>query len=348
MDSYYDHAGITLYKGGALDTLRRLPDQIIQTCVTSPPYWRLRDYGHPEQLGMETTLTEYIFKVVKIFREIKRLLKNDGTLWLNMGDSYATGGRGGGGAFMDKRKTGAWKKQSKATGWKSAPEGLKHKDLVGIPWRVAFALQADGWYLRKDIIWSKPNALPESVRDRPTTAHEYIFLMSKKSKYYYDVDAIREPVTGNAHSRGNGVNPKADKGVGWGYTGSPGRDKKPRTKTSKDKWWKVKQNPSFSAAVKDLVDVRNKRSVWTVPTKPFLDAHFSTFPPDLIKPCILAGSAPGDVVLDPFVGSGTTVEVAKEFNRKAIGVELVSKSIDMAVKRLRQEVLSLQVSNASL
>jgi DNA modification methylase len=181
-----------IINGDALDVLRTLGDNTFNCCVTSPPYWCLRDYGVDGQIGLEATPEEYADRLVGVFQEVRRVLREDGTLWLNLGDSYASGGKGGGGSFMDERRDGAWKGRSSVIGWRSAPKGLKNKDLVGIPWRVAFALQADGWYLRSDIIWAKPNPMPESVTDRPTRSHEYIFLLSKSARYYYDADAIRE------------------------------------------------------------------------------------------------------------------------------------------------------------
>jgi len=255
----------TLYQGDALEILRRLPSSSVHTCVTSPPYWGLRDYGVEGQIGLEETPEEYVEKLVAIFREVRRVLRDDGTLWLNLGDSYASKPCGG---IGHNAKVGTTKKAiQKSAG---IPAGLKPKDLVGIPWRVAFALQADGWYLRRDIIWHKPNAMPESVKDRPTTAHEYIFLMSKSPVYYYDADAIREPYSPESLPRVM------------------------RGRSEKHKW--SDGGPGNQSIAKSLEKAcsnpkgRNKRSVWTVSTKPFKGAHFAVFPPDLIEPCILAGS----------------------------------------------------------
>ncbi len=302
--------------GDALDVLKTVPDCTFHTCVTSPPYWQLRNYGADGQYGLEETPEQFVDNMVALFREVRRVLRDDGTLWLNLGDTYAGAGRGGGGTFMSERGDGSWKGPAACNGFRMPPPGLKHKDLVGIPWRVAFALQADGWYLRSDIIWHKPNPMPESAKDRPTKAHEYVFLMSKSAQYYYDAESIKEPVTGNAHPRGQGINPKSTRsnnGVGWGYADTGARGiAKPR----------CKQNPSFSSAVKNLVERRNKRSVWTVATQPFSGAHFATFPPNLIKPCILAGCPTGGLVLDPFLGSGTTGQVAEELGRHWFGIEL--------------------------
>ncbi|MBI5190267.1 MAG: site-specific DNA-methyltransferase [Nitrospirae bacterium] len=260
--------------GDALDVLRRLPEESIQCCVTSPPYWGLRDYGIGEQIGAENELSDYIENLRRIFSEVYRVLRPDGTLWLNLGDSYTSGNR----TWRDNDK------KNSARGMKyrpPTPAGLKPKDLIGVPWRVAFALQKDGWYLRSDIIWNKPNCQPESVKDRPTQAHEYIFLMSKSEKYHYDNLAIQEPTKNNG-------------------------------------------------------GLRNRRTVWSINTEPFPDAHFATFPPDLIRPCILAGSRPGDAVLDPFFGSGTVGYVCNELGRKFIGIEINSEYVRIAVNRLKK------------
>jgi site-specific DNA-methyltransferase (adenine-specific) len=281
--------------------------------VTSPPYWGLRDYGVAGQIGLESSYVDYVNAMVGVFRKVRRVLRKDGTLWLNLGDSYTSGGRSSYGTYSPDSKQ-ATHSAIKAVQRSPMPDGLKPKDLVGIPWRVAFALQADGWWLRQDIIWSKPNPMPESVTDRCTKAHEYLFLMSKSERYYYDAGAIKEAVTGNAHSRGNGVNPKA---------AQPGNG--------------IKQNTSFSAAVKDLVSERNKRSVWEIATAPFPESHFATFPPDLIEPCILAGCPEGGTVLDPFGGAGTTGLVADRLKRDSILIELNPDYAAMAERRIRND-----------
>jgi DNA modification methylase len=282
-----------------------MPDESIDCCVTSPPYWGLRDYGVAGQLGLERTPEEYVAKMVEVFREVKRVLKAEGTLWLNLGDSYAAAVKGGSqgknGQRANRRFTcGVIPKISK---------GLKPKDLCGIPWRVAFALQADGWYLRQDIIWHKPNPMPESVTDRCTKAHEYIFLMSKRSNYYFNQDAIREI----CKTEGEDV-----LGVGKSWN-----DHKEDLK--KGNRIKKKTNHPLGA---------NKRSVWTVSTKPFTQAHFATFPPDLIEPCIKAGCPPNGTMLDPFMGSGTVGMASKQLGRKFIGIELNLKYVEMAKRRI--------------
>jgi DNA modification methylase len=303
----------TIYQGGALEVLRSLPSESVHCCVTSPPYWGLRDYGVEGQIGLEKTPEEYVSKMVEIFREVKRVLRNDGTLWLNLGDCY----NGSGGAGGDYNKGGLKEGQPKYPGRKIAR--LKPKDLVGIPWRVALALQADGWYLRSDIIWHKPNPMPESVKDRPTKAHEYVFLLSKSQKYYYDAEAIKEPIAASTVERAkskNNASTRKDKGAAQWQSGL--------TPEQQDKWY----------SNIDKNTVRNKRSVWTVPTQPFPEAHFAVYPPALITPCILAGCPVGGTVLDPFAGSGTTLLVAQRLGRSGIGIELNPDYCAMASRRI--------------
>lgn len=321
-----------------------LPDRSVECCVTSPPYWGLRDYGVEGQLGLESAPEEYVTRLVEIFREVRRVLRDDGTLWLNLGDSYTSGGRDTFGTFTPESK------QATHLAIKSAkrapqPVGLKPKDLVGIPWRVAFALQADGWYLRSDIIWHKPNPMPESVTDRPTKAHEYIFLLSKSERYYYDAEAIQEVASPDTHARyarGRSDNHKwSDGGPGNQTiaTNKPGSRFAPGVNPKcVEPGNGIKQNTSFSVAVKDMLDFRNKRSVWTVTTQPYPEAHFATFPEDLIRPCILAGCPQGGTVLDPFGGSGTTLKVAWDLGCKGILIELNPAYCELAEKRLQQEV----------
>ena len=304
-----------IYQFNCIDGLKLLPENSVNMCVTSPPYWGLRDYGVNGQLGLEETPEQYVKNMVDVFREVKRVLKDDGTLWLNLGDSYAGSMKGymGNGEWADRTGT----KQGTNVGSLGIPPtkakeiGLKPKDLVGIPWRVAFALQADGWYLRSDIIWHKPNAMPESVKDRPTKAHEYIFLLSKSPKYYYDADSIREPYQSKPTNK---LRDKNAEGYQADYT----------------------QGDRFSAGARNYYSKgkRNKRTVWKVSTKPFKGAHFATFPPDLIEPCILAGCPEEGIVLDPFMGSGTTAIVALKNNRNFIGFEINPKYIEIANMRI--------------
>ena len=274
----------------------------VQTCVTSPPYFGLRDYGHEGQIGLEQTPEQYIAAMVEVFRCVKDVLADDGTLWLNIGDSYA-GYHGNKNASYDaapSNKGGYFENQRKTL---VNHNGIKNKDLIGIPWMLAFALRADGWYLRQDIIWHKPNPMPESVRDRCTKAHEYIFLLSKSEKYFFDSEAIRE----------DSVDP----------VGSAKRYKAPFFVGDKHEAGGYSPNGAkHTGGMKEFDGKRNKRSVWTVNTKPYKGAHFATFPTALIEPCILAGSRPNDIVLDPFMGSGTTAQVAMQHGRQYLGCEL--------------------------
>ena len=317
--------------GDCIASMRALPEKSVQTCVTSPPYFGLRDYGHEGQIGLEPTPDEFVGKLVEVFREVRRVLADDGTLWLNLGDSYAAqrggthqpaetlaGGRGG------KTEDGERVNRDRFDGYNPTRNataiGLKHKDLIGIPWRVAFALQADGWYLRQDIIWHKPNPMPESVRDRCTKAHEYIFLLSKSERYYFDADAIRQPAAESTRGK------TWDERKAMGFRG----DTKHPTKDAIEAGLHI---PSFAPNPNGV----NRRSVWTVTTKPYKGAHFATFPPDLIEPCILAGSRVGDVVLDPFGGAGTTGLVSQRHGRQFVLCELNPDYARMAEDRIAAE-----------
>jgi len=270
---------VRLIVGDTREELRRLPDETFHCCVTSPPYWGLRDYGVNGQIGAEPRLEDYIESLVSLFREVRRTLRNDGTLWLNIGDNYTSGGR-------------TWRqadKKNKARGMDyraATPDGLKPKDLIGVPWRLAFALQADGWFLRSEIIWNKPNAQPESVKDRPTRAHEHIFLLSKSQDYYYDHVSTKEPT-------------------------------------------------------KDGSGTRNRRSVWNIDTEPYSGAHFAVFPRGLVRPCILAGSPPDGIVLDPFFGSGTLGVVCVEQGRRCVGIEIKPEYAQLARERLSKVQIKL-------
>jgi DNA modification methylase len=330
--------------GDCIEGMRTLADGSVHCCVTSPPYWGLRDYGHDGQIGLEETPEAYVGRMVEVFREVRRVLRDDGTAWVNLGDSYAGSwgnqGRketrgtqraingpmlqklkaesvhdieccmdddcicaaGDGGIYPDRKtKTGSWVNDHPT---------LKAKDLVGIPWRVAFALQADGWWLRQDIIWHKPNPMPESVRDRCTKAHEYVFLLTKSERYHYDAEAVSEAATG--HPCGNTKPTKAARSG----------DEMHRTTANLHKI--------------EPKDTRNRRSVWTVTTKPYSGAHFAVMPADLVEPCIKAGCPEGGTVLDPFAGSGTTLAVAAELGRNAIGCELNPAYIGLAEKRIKE------------
>lgn len=314
-----------LKQGDALKTLKQIEDDSVNCCVTSPPYWGLRDYGVDGQLGLEPTPEEYVAKMVEIFREVKRVLRKDGTLWLNLGDSYAGSGKGAWEPGRGQKESYIPTKNSPQCKIPKTPIGLKPKDLVGIPWRVAFALQSEGWYLRSDVIWSKPNPMPESVKDRPTKSHEYIFLLSKSPNYYYDNESIMEPLAPSTiarlsqniseqrgSSRANGGN-KLNGNMEAVFTvrGSKG------VINNKLNSGRRENNISIDAPIG-----RNKRTVWTVPTAKFTEAHFAVFPLELIEPCILAGCPEGGTVLDPFAGAGTTLFVSEQLGRNSIGIEL--------------------------
>ena len=302
--------------GDCRDIMRRWASEGIkaQTCVTSPPYYGLRDYGHDGQIGLEETPEEYIAVMVEVFRCVRDILAGDGTVWLNIGDSYATGTK------ADRQQStnpgvGANRPEAQNSVARiGTPNGCKTKDLIGIPWMLAFALRADGWYLRQDIIWHKPNPMPESVTDRCTKSHEYIFLLSKSQKYYFDYEAIREEGT-----------------IPAGTLGAKGSAERQNQKG-------VNARPP---EYKEYDGMRNKRSVWTITTKPYEGAHFAVFPSDLIEPCILAGAPVGGLVLDPFMGSGTTAQVAQNLGRQYIGCELNSAYKSLQDQRVAQQALVL-------
>ena len=344
----------------------------VQTCVTSPPYWGLRDYGVAGQLGLESTPQEYVERMVAVFREVHRVLRDDGTLWLNLGDSYASNPSKGGSGPNGKngygenyargrrgsgRADGIVTEDSPRNRDGSPPCELPAKNLVGIPWRVAFALQADGWYLRQDIIWAKPNPMPESVQDRCTKSHEYMFLLAKSERYYFDYDALQEPCDSGpsdirkmleSQERIGGkhkdlVDPysKASSTTNIGQKRAVGgRSGNKERKPASARGVPVDTNGSTSGAVAGSIPweglTRNKRSVWTVGTAPYSGAHFATFPPALIEPCILAGSKPGDTVLDPFGGSGTTGQVSEALGRKWLLIELNGEYGKLCADRTRQ------------
>jgi DNA modification methylase len=309
-----------IIQGDCIEGLRTLPDASVHCCVTSPPYWGLRDYGHDGQIGLESTPEAYVARMVEVFREVRRVLRDDGTCWVNLGDSYATGGgqasphRDSCGGIGKKGTRGTQPYHSAGGGFErpaSIQGAIKPKDLVGIPWRVAFALQADGWWLRQDIIWHKPNPMPESVRDRCTKAHEYVFLLTKSERYFYDAEAVKEATSRNWATVGGNL-----KGKGVHKVGCAMKDIGDRTTEDAARYG------------------RNRRSVWTITTKPYSGAHFAVMPPDLVEPCIKAGCPEGGTVLDPFAGSGTTLAVAAELGRSGIGCELNPEYIELAEQRI--------------
>jgi DNA modification methylase len=317
-----------IYHGDSLQVLKTLESNSVNCCVTSPPYWGLRDYGVNGQIGLETSIDEYVSKLVDVFREVKRVLKNDGTLWLNMGDSYSGSGKGLGGPVNSVKQQS--NKGSIQKGHNFETGNLKPKDLCGIPWRVAFALQKDGWYLRQDIIWHKPNPMPESVTDRCTKAHEYIFLLSKSKEYYFDSSAMKEPAAYGAPNSPNKI--KSPYGQGFTRKAKGGGKKYSENSVCPNR----DDTQNLDKAGLKIYDTRNKRSVWTVSTKPYKGAHFATFPTGLITPCVLAGCPERGMVLDPFFGAGTTGLVAISNNRDFIGIELNQEYIEIAEKRLTE------------
>ena len=329
----------TLLIGDCRNILPTLPSKSVQCVVTSPPYYKLRDYGVAGQIGQEATVEEYVKNLVAVFREVKRVLKDDGTLWLNLGDSYAGSNKNRNTAgknytlkdgCKDSTHTGRRMgiiKPTPLSGW------LKPKDLMGVPWRVAFALQEDGWYLRQDIIWHKPNVMPEAVKDRCTKSHEYIFLLSKSKNYYFDTGAIKE----NSVTFENRL-PAIVRNREYGYASKLNATHPSYNLRRDDKRDPFKQGcPQKRLNRKDSdydITKRNKRDVWTIPTHPYKGAHFAVFPPTLIQPCILAGSRIGDIVLDPFFGSGTTAEVAVLFDRNWIGIDINDEYRSLHKERL--------------
>lgn len=299
----------TILTGDCREALRGLPEGSARCCVTSPPYWGLRDYGCEEQIGLETSIDDYVGALVETFAQVRRVLTDDGTLWLNLGDSYC----GSAGGYQGKNGQRASRTYTARIGLTKAAAGMKPKDLVGVPWMVAFALRADGWFLRSEIIWHKPNAMPESIRDRPTRAHETIFLLSKSRRYFYDErggseEAVADRSGPSSFNRQQGGSER----VG-GRSGGPGTES-----------WVGNGR-------------RNRRSVWSVTTKPTNEHHFATFPPDLVAPCITAGSAPGDLVVDPFSGTATTGLVALRLGRRYLGVELNPAYAEASRERLRKD-----------
>lgn len=360
-----------IHNTDCLTGLKTLPDKSVNCCVTSPPYYGLRDYGVAGQLGLEDTPEEYVAKMVEVFEEVKRVLNDDGTLWLNIGDTYAaywgqkygqgqslSGGRENRGAAPPAKKSPVFSKSKrdvKRFGGGNVPAmgEVKPKDLFGIPWMLAFALRSRGWYLRSDIIWAKKNCMPESVTDRPTRSHEYLFLLSKSAKYYYDNEAIKEPAiydvdgTGTASQKArqissnkslpdgqkNGIRPAGFKDAGLmnGKNSEKQRGHSRRHNGFNDRWDKMTHEEQCTG-------MRNKRDVWTISPAKFPEAHFATFPEDLIVPCIKAGCPIDGLVLDPFMGAGTTALVARKLNRHFIGFELNPDYIIIAENRLKKEL----------
>lgn len=363
MSVFYQDPAVQLLNGDVMAMLQTLPDDYVQMVVTSPPYWGLRDYGVTGQLGLEKTPADYLAKMVAVFREVRRALKKNGTLWLNMGDCYNAGTSKTRQPSTLEGSHGYW--VNPHIKLRVKVDGIKTKDMLGMPWRLAFALQNDGWYLRSDIIWNKTNPMPESVTDRPTKAHEYVFLLTKSPRYYYDAEAIKEPASCaeeapfDPGTNGlSGADRKTGKSTrcfarpaGWseeegGHTRLDGRyqrnlGKKGQATNAGEVRAGVGDRMGRGAGWRNdpnnYVLLRNKRSVWTVGTEPFPGAHFATFPTKLIEPCILAGAPEGGLVLDPFAGAGTTLLVAKRLNRRGLGIELNPDYCALSMMRLSAE-----------
>jgi site-specific DNA-methyltransferase (cytosine-N4-specific) len=363
---FIEDTDLTVYVGDVREQLRELEDGSVDCVVTSPPYWGLRDYGADGQIGLEPTPEEYVATIVDVFREVRRVLADHGTCWINLGDSYA--GSWGNQGRKDERGTqrpingpmiqpldSRYPQKESNTG--AVPVGLKPKDLVGIPWRVAFALQADGWYLRSDIVWSKPNPMPESVTDRPTKSHEYVFLLTKRSRYFFDNEAVREPHGGRPSGNsarfipptGHSIpNDHRGRSVPWSPPASEPDPsvptlgdlppEAPRGADGRRQTHVEKGNGSIQHRDGDRWpnEGRNVRSVWEIPTQPYPEAHFATYPEKLVERCLLAGCPSGGIVLDPFLGSGTTAVVARRLGRKCIGVELNREYAELVSRRTSQ------------
>jgi len=333
--------------GDCREVMAAMEPESVQACVTSPAYWRQRDYGHPEQLGLERTPEEYVARLAGIMEEVRRVLRKDGTLWLNLGDKWASGGKGGGGSFMEQRSE-AWAHAKNAKGWRSPPAGYKDKDLVGLPFMVAFALRARGWYWRQTNIWAKPNGMPESVTDRSTISHEYVLHFSKSNTYYYDDDAARTPASPATETRlAQRVEQQAgsDRANGGRKTNGPmkavarkgdaARPEKQRGHSRRhagfnDRWDQISREQQVAGGA-------NLRSVWWVAPAQFGGAHFAVMPTAIAELCIVPSTRPGDTVLDPFAGAGTTLLVADRLGRNGIGVELNAEYVEMARRRIAED-----------
>lgn len=324
--------------GDCRDTMRRwAADGVkVQTCVTSPPYFGLRDYGHEGQIGLEQTPEEYIAAMVEVFRCVRDVLADDGTLWVNIGDTYESKIEKNGSQYLDASDNGLDRLGSFGLGIAAKP-----KDLIGIPWMLAFALRADGWYLRQDIIWHKPNPMPESVRDRCTKAHEYIFLLSKSERYFFDSEAMQEDAVCGSRGSEFHTGKTAEHQLGRA-------SKKPRESKVRGEFNGKTNDLPGREAFRAVRETRNRRSVWTVATRPYKGAHFATFPPALIEPCILAGSRPGDIVLDPFMGSGTTAATALQHGRQYLGCELNPEYGPLQVERIGEVADAISAASMQL
>lgn len=332
---------VRIINADVMEGLRQLPDESVHCVVTSPPYWRQRDYGMPGQIGLEQTPETFVGRLRDVFSEVRRCLRSDGTCWVNIGDKWATGGKGGGGAFMEERGE-AWAHARGKTGWNGAPPGYKDKDLVGVPWMLAFAMRLDGWYLRQCNIWAKPNCMPESVRDRSTASHEYVFQFSKNNDYWYDADAARTPAAPSTETRlAQDLEAQAGSDRSNGGT-RPDRPMKAVGKTDKQRGHTRKHagfNKRWDAMERadQIASGANLRSVWWIAPANYDDGHFAVMPDRLAEICITAGCPKGGTVLDPFSGAGTTAMVADRLQRNAIGIELNPEYAAMAQRRIDQD-----------
>jgi DNA modification methylase len=343
---YVQDRDLTLYCGDALQVLSGLPSESVHMCVTSPPFFGLRDYGVEGQIGLEASPDEWVMRLVHVFWEVRRVLRRDGVLFVEVGDSYASNGPGGmDGSTLTK---GGRQPRSNRDVPKPAPAGLKPKDLIGAPWLLAFALRADGWYLRSCIVWHKPNAMPESVTDRPTTAHSYVFLLSRSARYFYDAEAIREPAPwerwgdqttpkhNGTETASGWLEPKSKTELHEKYVNPGNRTANgPASRAAKERQGADAKRRGFDQRL-ELAAGKNARSVWTIPTEGFPDAHFATFPQALVERCIKAGSPLGGTILDPFFGAGTTGLVARRLGHRCIGIDLSEAYCRMAAERLAQ------------
>lgn len=336
---------IRILTGDCREVLTTLPDASVQCCVTSPPYWRQRDYGMSEQIGLETSPEEYIAEMVDVFREVRRVLRDDGTCFVNIGDKWASGGNGGGGSFMADRGD-AWAHAKDAKGWRSPPAGYKDKDLVGLPFMLAFAMRADGWFWRQCNVWAKPNCMPESVTDRTTAAHEYVLHFSKYNDYYYDHEAVRLPAVPESVTRleRSMRNEGTETLMAGGPVDVPGQAPHSKTRKRSDKQRGHSRRHNGFNDRWDAMPVAeqqamgaNLRSVWWLSPAQYGEGHFAVMPDTLARICILAGSRPGDTVLDPFLGAGTSAVVADRLGRHCIGIELNPEYVEIARRRVEQD-----------
>jgi DNA modification methylase len=332
---------VTIKTGHCLEVLRTLPDESVNCIVTSPPYWRQRDYGHPGQLGLEPTPEEYIANMVAVFSECRRILRTDGTCWVNIGDKWASGGNGGGGSFMNERAD-AWTHAKGAKGWRKPPAGYKDKDLIGVPWMLAFAMRAEGWFLRQCNIWAKPNCMPESVRDRSTASHEYVFQFSKNNDYWYDSDAARTPSAPSTETR-LAQDIESQEGSARANGGAKTNGKMKAVQRSDKQRGRSRKHNGFNdrwdamPVADQMANGANLRSVWWISPAQYGESHYAVMPERLAEICIAAGCPRDGTVIDPFGGAGTTGLVADRMQRHAILIELNPEYAALARDRISDD-----------